>query len=268
MLSSPSPGASGGKGTRTGGTGSGGGRKVPKKETTDPAPPQQPEEPGPAKEDDPASLKGRPPKDVKKFMDQKLEELRTGDDSCPLFSKQHSLNQYRAVGRAVNAINAKLLAMGEDGSDPKMKEFEVMRDKLTTVFDVVGCLRRIGTSANWRVQFIHEWRRIDSRLKQQANVSLEDPQRGRFNYGFEDIWIPPCFLFVSLSSCAPQCYVGFLLNVIWGPSGSTSLLFGVHPQCYFGVLSGFLLNVIWGSWVPPCLVVQLRLFVIGSGDRA
>ena len=140
----------------------------------------------------------------------------------------------------------------------------MMRDKLTTVFDVVGCLRRIGTSANWRVQFIHEWRRIDSRLKQQANVSIEDPQRGRFNYGFEDIWVPPCFLFVSLSSCAPQCYVGFLLNVIWGPSGSTSLLFGVHPQCYLGFFLGSS-SMLLG--VPPCLVVQLRLFVQGTAPE-
>ena len=206
MLSSHSPGASGTSGGKgTGGTGSSGGRGAPKKEPTGPTlsrPPEQPAEPGPGKEDDPASLKGRPPKDLKKFMAQKLEELKTGDDACPLFSKEHSLNQYRAVGRAVNAINAKLLAMGEDGSDPKMKETEMMRDKLTTVFDVVGCLRRIGTSANWRVQFIHEWRRIDSRLKQQANVSIEDPQRGRFNYGFEE-WVPPCcsLLYNDLLKC-------------------------------------------------------------------
>eukprot|EP00959_Pyramimonas_sp_CCMP1952_P279886 5851784-Pyramimonas_sp.AAC.1 len=32
-----------------------------------------------------------------------------------------------------------------------------------------------------------EWKRIDTRLKQQANVAEDNPQRGRFNYGFEDM---------------------------------------------------------------------------------
>ena len=146
------------------------------KDTTGTEPESEAQEGG----EDESSIRGRPPKDIAKFLETKLNQVAIISKDSSLFARTLNFNEWRALGRAVNALAGQILKTPEDSE--KLQPLRTQKLKLNAIMDIVACFRKKGVGAKWKGPFLNEWRRIDANLKVDLQEDCEF--RNKKNGGF------------------------------------------------------------------------------------